>query len=61
MKPPRYDEPLALWIVRSEKGAKGYPSLKQAAAAAKEDDQVYRGPRTLGALIEAGRLEEVSR
>jgi len=61
MKPPRYNEPLSLWIVRSERGARGFPSLTQAEHAAEEGDQIYRGPRTLGALLEAGRLEEVPR
>lgn len=61
MTQPRFNEPLSLWLVRDEKGARTYSSLTQAEAAAGEHGKIYRGPVILGHLIQACGLEEVPR
>lgn len=57
--PPRFTEPLALWLLRDESGARAFPTRELAEAAAAPGAQVYAGPSALGELLDVCRLDPV--
>ena len=54
--PPRYSEPLDLWLVRGPDGARAYSNREAAERAAIAGERIYRGPRELGRLLEVCEL-----